>query len=254
MHLGACMWVGSSSLSTKDTAPATARATQPQSAAVQTSFGSSPTSDRSGFEGAKQRREIAAIVIDGQNSIAMANPAGLHHLRALAPQGAVGEGRPLPDQIVRFVNGLRDDLRRSGEKNSSVLTLPTGMCMRASLMGSAPQQCLLLLVEPFLRLDERDLSRRELEVATLVLNGLSNREIAAKLVLAHHTVEGHLKRIFTKMQVRTRAGLVARMLGWSPEERPDAGSSRAIPSAAAYESFRDESAQGSADETGRDVD
>jgi DNA-binding CsgD family transcriptional regulator len=241
-------------LSNEITAPESARSTVPQSAAVQPTSNRGPVSEGSTFEGAKQRREIAAIVIDAKNCIAMSNAAGLHHLRLLAPQGAVGKGRPLPDQVVRLVNGLRDDLRRSGPKNSSLLTLPTGLCMRASLLDSAPEQYVLLLVEPFLRLDERNLSRRELEVATLVLNGLSNREIAERLVVAHHTVEGHLKRIFAKTQVRTRAGLVARMLGWQPEEYASAGSSTPAIQAAGQESGGGESPERSPDETGSDVD
>lgn len=164
------------------------------------------------------------MVIDPSNIIVMANASGLQQLRLLAPQGHVRQGSPLPIQITRLVNGLREDIATSGMRNSSLLTLPTGLCLRGSLLNSEPEQYLLLLMEPVLRLDERNLSRRELEVATLVLNGLSNREIAAKLVLAHNTVEGHLKRIFTKMQVRTRAGLVARMLGWPSEHNERNGS------------------------------
>jgi DNA-binding CsgD family transcriptional regulator len=240
-------------LSNEITAPVAARSTEPRSAAARPKSGSDFVSDAA-FEGAKQRREIAAIVIDAQNIIAMANAAGLQQLRLLAPQGGVGKDRPLPDQVVRLVNGLREDLRRSGQKNSSLLTLPTGLCMRASLLDSAPEQYMLLLVEPFLRLDERHLSRRELEVATLVLNGLSNREIAEKLVVAHHTVEGHLKRIFAKTQVRTRAGLVARMLGWPPEEQAGSVSSAPAIPTGAHETLGDESPESSADETGSDIE
>lgn len=240
-------------MSNEINAPVAARSTEPHSAASRPKSVSDFVSDAA-FEGAKQRREIAAIVIDAQNIIAMANAAGLQQLRLLAPQGGVVKGRPLPDQVVRLVNGLRDDLRRSGPKNSSLLTLPTGLCMRASLLDSSPDQFMLLLVEPFLRLDERNLSRRELEVATLVLNGLSNREIAEKLVVAHHTVEGHLKRIFAKVQVRTRAGLVARMLGWQPEEYARAGSSRPAIPPAVRESIGDQSPERSGDEAGSDVD
>lgn len=240
-------------MSEEVTAPAEARSAEPRTAAAPPKSGSNAAPDAA-FEGAKQRREIAAIVIDAQNSVAMANGAGLAHLRLLAPQGAIGNGCPLPDQVVRLVNGLREDLRRSGPRNSSLLTLPTGQCMRASLLDSAPDQYMLLLVEPFLRLDERNLSRRELEVATLVLNGLSNREIAETLVVAHHTVEGHLKRIFAKTQVRTRAGLVARMLGWHPEAQSgSAFSNPAIP-VSPRKRAGGESAENPADDAGDDVE
>jgi DNA-binding CsgD family transcriptional regulator len=243
-------------LSNEYKAPVAANSTEQPQGALQKTNGSKPVTEPategSTFEGAMQRREIAAILLDAANSVAMANAAGLHHLRSLAPQGAVGPGRPLPDQIARLVSGLRDDLRRSGLRNASMLTLPTGLCLRASLLEGAPHQHLLLLVEPVLRLDERNLSRRELEVATLVLNGLSNREIAAKLVVAHHTVEGHLKRIFAKLQVRTRAGLVARMLGWQPEEHGDLRTSYPVV-AATREQPGDEGSERSPDKAGRNV-
>lgn len=168
------------------------------------------------FGAAIRRREIAAMVIDAANVISMANRAGLEHLRLFAPQGLIKLGEALPDHVVRFVSGLREDLKRLVQENSSLVTLPNGMCLRGSMLEGNPN-AMLVLFEPASRVDERKLSPRELEVATLVLNSLSNRDIAAKLCVATNTVEGHLKRIFTKMQVRTRAGLVAKMLGWAAD-------------------------------------
>lgn len=49
------------------------------------------------------------------------------------------------------------------------------------------------------------LTRREREVAELVAEGLSNKEIAAKLVVSLRTAEGHVERILTKQGFRTRA-------------------------------------------------
>jgi DNA-binding CsgD family transcriptional regulator len=53
------------------------------------------------------------------------------------------------------------------------------------------------------------LSGRELEVASMVAEHLTNREIAARLVLSHKTVERHMTHIFRKLQVGSR-GEVAR--------------------------------------------
>jgi DNA-binding CsgD family transcriptional regulator len=53
------------------------------------------------------------------------------------------------------------------------------------------------------------LSGRQREIADLVAQGHSNREIAAELFLAEKTVEGHLSTIFQKLQVTTRAALAA---------------------------------------------
>jgi DNA-binding CsgD family transcriptional regulator len=55
------------------------------------------------------------------------------------------------------------------------------------------------------------LSDREHEVARLVLERLTNREIAERLVLSQKTVERHLSRIFVKLDARSRVE-VARLL------------------------------------------
>lgn len=173
-------------------------------------------------EGSVHRRKIAALVVDAANVVLFANANGIEYLQLVVPQGQVRSGHPLPDALVCLIDALRDDLKTSESANSSLLTLPMGLCLRASLLGAQPGAPILLLFEPFSHIEERSLSPREREVATLVVSGLSNREIAARLVLAKHTVESHLKRIFSKMNVRTRAGLVAKMLGWpylvEPEE------------------------------------
>jgi DNA-binding CsgD family transcriptional regulator/sugar lactone lactonase YvrE len=49
------------------------------------------------------------------------------------------------------------------------------------------------------------LSPREREVADLVAQGLTNREIAKKLFLSERTVDGHLEHLREKLEVNTRA-------------------------------------------------
>jgi len=49
------------------------------------------------------------------------------------------------------------------------------------------------------------LSPRETEVYDLLCEGLSNREIAAQLFLSEKTVKVHLRHIYEKLGVRTRA-------------------------------------------------
>ncbi|MFJ9845094.1 response regulator transcription factor [Kitasatospora sp. NPDC101155] len=52
-----------------------------------------------------------------------------------------------------------------------------------------------------------ELSRREQQVAGLVAEGLTNREIADRLVLSQRTVETHVSRIMTKLDLGSRAQL-----------------------------------------------
>ena len=63
------------------------------------------------------------------------------------------------------------------------------------------------------------LSPSEMKVATLVADGYTNREIANSLYVTPSTVEQHLTRIYRKLNIRTRAELVAQrsLLGGSDD-------------------------------------
>jgi len=55
------------------------------------------------------------------------------------------------------------------------------------------------------------LTRREQQVAELVAEGLSNKEIAAGLVISQRTAEGHVENILVKLGLANRAQVVAWM-------------------------------------------
>jgi DNA-binding CsgD family transcriptional regulator len=54
-----------------------------------------------------------------------------------------------------------------------------------------------------------DLTARETEILALVATGLSDREIAERLVLSPHTVHRHVANVRTKLGLPTRAAAVA---------------------------------------------
>ena len=56
-------------------------------------------------------------------------------------------------------------------------------------------------------LDWRTVDPRE--ILDLVARGLTNTEIASRLVLSPKTVRNHVSNVFTKLQVATRAEAVA---------------------------------------------
>ncbi|WP_244250625.1 helix-turn-helix transcriptional regulator [Arthrobacter crystallopoietes] len=56
------------------------------------------------------------------------------------------------------------------------------------------------------------LTRREREIGRLVVDGLANSDIAARLSLSVRTVEGHIYRMFAKLQISNREDLIAEHL------------------------------------------
>jgi non-specific serine/threonine protein kinase len=65
------------------------------------------------------------------------------------------------------------------------------------------------------------ITRREREIAELVASGLSNKEIAASLVISPRTAEGHVEHILAKLGFNSRAQIAA----WVAAQRPPEKSS-----------------------------
>jgi ATP/maltotriose-dependent transcriptional regulator MalT len=60
------------------------------------------------------------------------------------------------------------------------------------------------------RLRELTITKRELEILTLIANGMSNREIAEKLFVSENTVKTHSSRLLDKLSARRRTQAVQR--------------------------------------------
>lgn len=55
------------------------------------------------------------------------------------------------------------------------------------------------------RLKQKDLTKRELEILTLIGRGLSNKQMAVSTKLSENTIKAHLKNIFRKLNVTARS-------------------------------------------------
>jgi HD-GYP domain-containing protein (c-di-GMP phosphodiesterase class II) len=69
------------------------------------------------------------------------------------------------------------------------------------------------------------LTPREIEVLRLLARGLSNREIAKRLMISSKTVRNHVEHIYAKIDASSRAaaGLFAMHRGLLPDDEPPAG-------------------------------
>ena len=72
------------------------------------------------------------------------------------------------------------------------------------------------------RANPAGLTARQLDVLALLADGLSNADIAARLVISPKTADHHVSAILAKLEVRSRgeAAVVARRLGVGADVRP----------------------------------
>ena len=130
------------------------------------------------------------------------------HVIPLLEAGAVGY---LPKTVE--LNELLAAIRAASRGESSLPPSIASVVVR-HLSGTEGQ------------IPETALTAREMEVLTLVSQGLSNQQVARKLSLSVRTIEAHLTHIYNKLGVgsRTEAALLAQRKGWvSPESRNSQG-------------------------------
>ena len=124
-------------------------------------------------------------------------------------------GMPHEQGLIELGQG--QVLRRAGERRAAAAVLLAAH-RRFAELGAQPslQRCEIELaacgLAPATRKtrDYTALTAQELAVARLVVSGLTNREVAAELMLSTKTVEFHLSHVYAKLGVRTRSELRAR--------------------------------------------
>lgn len=67
------------------------------------------------------------------------------------------------------------------------------------------------------------LSKRELQVAGKIMEGLSNKAIANKLFISERTVKFHCANIYKKLNIRSRSALIASCFRsiYQPAQQPN---------------------------------
>ena len=117
-------------------------------------------------------------------------------------------------QLIRHTAGLQ------GRPGPSSAELGDGILLDLEVDRV---RCVLLRAGPPHKPELAKLSPRELEVAAMVAKGHTNRAIAKALRISLWTVNTHMRRIFAKLQVSTRAAMVATMAGRALDQQPPAG-------------------------------
>jgi DNA-binding CsgD family transcriptional regulator len=116
----------------------------------------------------------------------------------MSPVGVAG-----PDELDLLELVPTDELVRAVIARAAALTPDDDRLLDVTLGGV---RCAVTVVHPS-RADL--LSPREREIARMVAGGYTNKMIASVLDISLWTVSTHLRRIFAKLGVQTRAAMVA---------------------------------------------
>jgi DNA-binding NarL/FixJ family response regulator len=109
--------------------------------------------------------------------------------------------------LLAFRESARGCLPRASEPALLVKTLRSIVDGEA-WAGPSLSRYLLDMAGPAEREQKQRLTKRELDVIGLLVEGLSNKEIAARLTLSEQTIKNHIARIMVKVEVRNRVELV----------------------------------------------
>jgi DNA-binding CsgD family transcriptional regulator len=157
------------------------------------------------------------IVLDQDNEVDSISPEAEHWLS----DWGFADLRIPPSAIAAVVGAARarTDRNHNGIIPSARVRLPTGIWLhvRATHLTRRNGKPRTAIVLERARHDElapliaraHQLSRRETQIALLVLRGLSTNVIATELFISPYTVQDHLKSIFEKVGVRSRRDLAA---------------------------------------------
>jgi ATP/maltotriose-dependent transcriptional regulator MalT len=133
---------------------------------------------------------------------------------AIARQQLADLRAPFEVALVELAWGQA--LRRRGHRRAASAHLTAARNSFAELLAHpflerCDAELLACGAQPVRRsdLDLGGLTPQELSVARLVASGLTNREVASELVLSVRTIESHLTRIYSKLEVSSRAQLAA---------------------------------------------
>jgi DNA-binding NarL/FixJ family response regulator len=184
--VAAAMAAGAASYVTKETPvptflDAVARTIDGQSVLIPapktppTSLGASPLSQRA--------QEILDLTVSGLTS------------------RQIGERLGLSSRTVE--NHLRDIYARLGVNSRAQLVRAA---VGGQIMSARPEASVVVEPETPRSLELTPMERR---IAALVVQGLTNRQIAARIYVSRHTVDAHLRAIFRKLRVSSRVQLSA---------------------------------------------
>ena len=129
---------------------------------------------------------------------------------ALVPLRALGEPLPVAEGLLPTAEALR----QLGRRRDARRVLQEADSLIESMVDPGylriARDALVPVVGAPLPVENKQLSRRELEVLRLMATGRSKREVANELVVSYNTIHSHYRSIYRKLDVGSKDAAVDR--------------------------------------------
>lgn len=160
------------------------------------------------------------MLLGPTNEVELITPPAHELLEAMRSGAESGPGETPPGAVLALAAFTRGTPDGAGAQTRTV-AVPTAsgwITLHASLPDGVITGRVAIVLErsaspesTAVRLEAHGVTAREREIAGLLAAGLTNPEIAERLVLSPYTVQDHIKSLFDKTRVSSRQELVARI-------------------------------------------
>jgi len=145
----------------------------------------------------------------------MSGIEGIRRVKAIAPSVQVVMLTVFEDtdNIIRSIGaGASGYLHKGSSLEDIVASLMSMLNGGAPINPQVARKVLDMFAKVAAPPTDYGLTAREKEVLSLLVDGLSKKQIADRLFVSFNTVDKHVRGIYEKLQVQTRSGAVAKVL------------------------------------------
>ncbi|REE96672.1 LuxR family transcriptional regulator [Thermomonospora umbrina] len=166
--------------------------------------------------------DVGLLVLDADDGVRMSNRAAERLLDELGTSDRAGARLPLViSSVARQARSLSGSAPRTAPAPARARARTQAgrwLIVRGSLLNDGPEPQVAVMLEATrpaemapLMVDAYGFTDSERRVTELVAQGLSTKQIAARLHVSSYTVQDHLKSIFAKSGTGSRGDLIARL-------------------------------------------
>ena len=159
------------------------------------------------------------VVLSANNDVELITPPARELLAAMRNRSQSVDDETPPTPLLALAGFTRRNAEHPRRQEAIAVPAQGGwITLHASLPDGANAGKVAVVLErtpspqsTAVRLEAYGVTPREREIAVLLAQGLTNPEIASRLVLSPYTVQDHVKKLFEKTEVSSRQEFVARV-------------------------------------------